>query len=159
MGEIERSGGCACGAVRYRVTGAPIMVHHCLCRICQRETGGTGVVNGFWETDRVSVESGEFTETELPGGSGEPHVVRRCTACHIAVLSHYPRLGRAMAAIPAGTLDDPASITPDVVVYTESKMDWVTLPEGIPSFPGYYNPRETLSPESLERLRALQKRD
>ena len=32
-------GGCACGHVRYRLESAPIIVHGCHCRYCQRMSG------------------------------------------------------------------------------------------------------------------------
>jgi hypothetical protein len=32
-------GGCACGAVRYEFTGEPVMMGHCQCRACQRDSG------------------------------------------------------------------------------------------------------------------------
>ena len=38
--EQERTGGCACGAVRYRACGAIEFAFHCHCRKCQRATGG-----------------------------------------------------------------------------------------------------------------------
>jgi hypothetical protein len=31
-------GRCACGAVRYRMIGAPMFVHCCHCLDCQRQT-------------------------------------------------------------------------------------------------------------------------
>src|ERR1041384_5842842 len=34
------SGGCACGAVRYESTAAPVMMLQCHCRDCQRSSGG-----------------------------------------------------------------------------------------------------------------------
>lgn len=33
------SGGCLCGAIRYRLARVPTDVGHCHCRICQRSTG------------------------------------------------------------------------------------------------------------------------
>src|SRR5439155_12221360 len=33
------SGGCACGAIRYECTAAPLFSLNCHCRDCQRETG------------------------------------------------------------------------------------------------------------------------
>ena len=35
----EREGGCACGAVRYRVRGKPTRVGICHCTDCRQETG------------------------------------------------------------------------------------------------------------------------
>ncbi len=55
----------------------------------------------------------------------------------------------------AGSLDDPGSVTPDVVIFTESKMPWVALPGGIPAFERYYDFREVLPQESRDRLMAL----
>src|SRR3954470_4854536 len=34
------TGGCACGAVRYESTAAPVMMLNCHCRDCQRSSGG-----------------------------------------------------------------------------------------------------------------------
>ena len=34
-------GGCDCGRVRYRMETAPLFVHCCHCRWCQRETGAS----------------------------------------------------------------------------------------------------------------------
>jgi len=35
------TGGCLCGAVRYRCDGEPMMAGHCHCEDCRR-TSGTG---------------------------------------------------------------------------------------------------------------------
>lgn len=155
MAETIREGGCSCGAVRYRVTGAPIMVHNCHCRQCQQQTGSTSVVNGFWESDNIEIAQGETVEFAVPGGSGDPHVILRCAACGSAILSYYGRLGRLLSGVRAGSLDEPGSITPDVAIFTAEAMPWVALPEGIPHFETYYDPREVLAEASLDRLRAL----
>ena len=53
----RREGGCACGAVRYALTSAPMFVHCCHCRDCQRQTGSAFVINAMIERDRVQVLS------------------------------------------------------------------------------------------------------
>ena len=159
MSEMRvREGGCACGAVRYRVEGEPIMVHNCHCRLCQKQTGSTSVVNAFIETDRIALLQGELTDHVVEGGSGDPHTIRRCSKCGTAMWSHYARLGTLGAGIRAGTLDEPGSVTPDVVIFTESKLPWVSLPEGIPAFEQYYDFREVLPTASNDRLMALAER-
>ena len=153
-----REGGCACGAARYRVSGEPMMVHQCHCRQCQQQTGSTGVVNAFWESERVEMLSGELHEFSVPGGSGAPHTIARCAQCGTALFSYYGRLGRLSTGVRAGSLDEPGSVTPDVVLFTAEAMPWVTFAEGIPRFEGYYDPRDILPGESLDRLRALSAR-
>ena len=41
----ERTGGCACGGVRYRLTSEPLIVHCCHCLNCQRQTESAFVIN------------------------------------------------------------------------------------------------------------------
>ena len=155
---MVREGGCTCGAVRYRLTGEPIMVHNCHCRLCQQQTGSTSVVNLFVETDRIDLLQGELTDHVVLGGSGNPHTIRRCGTCGTALWSHYARLGTLGAGLRAGTLDNPDGVTPDVVIFTKSKMPWVPLPEGIPAFEEYYEFREVLPAQSNARLMALAER-
>ncbi len=49
----------AAASLRYRAEGEPIFVNNCHCRLCQRQTGGTGVVNAFYESDRVELLQGD----------------------------------------------------------------------------------------------------
>lgn len=156
--ETIREGGCGCGQVRYRLRGEPIFVNNCHCRLCQQQTGSTSVVNMFLEAERVELLQGDLTEHTVTAGSGGPHVIWRCAGCGSALWSIYPRLGRLGLGVRAGTLDDPGSVTPDAVIFTDSKMPWVTLPDGIPSFAATYNPYELLPPERSARLQTMLER-
>ena len=33
------TGGCACGAIRYEISGEPMVMNDCQCRDCQRKSG------------------------------------------------------------------------------------------------------------------------
>jgi hypothetical protein len=149
----ELEGGCACGAVRYRLTSAPMFVHCCHCHDCQRQTGSAFVLNALIEADRVDV-SGETVPISMPTDSGKPHIVYRCPKCQTAMWSEYG--GRTKDRfVRVGTLDDPAQMPPDVHIFTRSKLPWVTLPEGVPAFDIYYETKKLWPAESLERRRAL----
>ncbi len=37
---LPLEGGCQCGALRYQVVSAPLMVYNCHCTNCQRIGGG-----------------------------------------------------------------------------------------------------------------------
>jgi len=155
MTEAAREGGCGCGHLRYRVEGEPIFVNNCHCRLCQRQTGSTSVVNAFFESERVTVTSGALTEFTTKGGSGGDHTICRCATCGTTVFSYYPRVGRVGTGIRVGSFDNPDGFTPTAIVFTESKMPWVPLPEGIPAFEQYYNPKELVSEANFARLIAL----
>lgn len=147
-------GGCACGAVRYRLTSAPMFVHCCHCRDCQRQTGSAFVLNALIENDRIERLSGEVEPTLVPTDSDEPHDIYRCSACRTAVWSDYNRR-RVLLFVRVGTLDDPTSLAPDVHIYTRSKLPWVALPSGASAFEAYYDPWKVWPAASLERRRAL----
>ena len=127
-----REGMCSCGSVRYRLTADPLIVHACHCLNCQRQTGSAFVINILVETDCVEVVTGEVERVDLPRDDGTIQPVFRCPTCRIALFSGYdfPWL----RFVRAGTLDDPASVTPDAHIYTRSKLDWVTVPQSALAF-------------------------
>jgi hypothetical protein len=145
-----REGGCACGAVRYRLTAEPLIVHCCHCLNCQRQTGSAFVVNVLIEADQVEV-GGEPEPVAVPRGS-KKQKIWRCPACQIAVFSQYTT--PAIRFVRAGTLDDPSSVAPDVHIYTRSKLPWVELPESTPAFRSYYDPAALWPPQSRARYEA-----
>jgi hypothetical protein len=147
-------GGCACGSVRYRMASAPMFVHCCHCRDCQRQTGSAFVLNALIETNRVPVLSGELRRSEMPTDSGRPHGIYRCAGCGTALWSEYGGIEK-LRFVRVGTLDDPHALAPDVHIYTRSKQPWLVLPPGVPAFEGYYDSKTVWPAASLERRRAL----
>jgi hypothetical protein len=150
----ELLGGCACGAVRYRLTSGPMFVHCCHCRDCQRQTGSAFVVNALYEADRVEVLAGEVAPSRMPTDSGSPHDVWRCVQCGTALWSIYG--GRtALRFVRATTLDRRGALQPDVHIYTRSKLPWVELPPDTPAFEEYYDSAQLWPKESLKRRGAV----
>jgi len=147
-------GGCACGQVRYQLNSAPLFVHCCHCKDCQRQTGTAFVLNALIETDRVDVLSGQTALYGMPTDSGRSHEVARCASCGTAVWSHYGGLKKLMF-VRVGTLDEPAALPPDVHIYTRSKLPWIALPPGVPAFEAYYDSKTLWPAESLARRRVL----
>ncbi|MBV9812771.1 MAG: GFA family protein [Acetobacteraceae bacterium] len=154
---MAAEGGCTCGQVRYRLTGAPMIVHACHCTWCQRETGTVHALNALYEADRVIHLAGEPELVQTPSASGAGQVIARCPACRVAIWSNYAGSGAATRFVRVGTLDDPAALPPDVHIFTSSKQPWVVLPPGAKAFAEYYRTSEVWSPESLDRLRAVRR--
>jgi hypothetical protein len=146
-------GGCACGTVRYRLTSEPLFIHCCHCLNCQRQTGSAFVINLLLETDRVAVLTGEPQPVDAPRDDGGAQRIFRCPSCQVAVFSEYgwPEL----RFVRGGTLDNPAAATPDVHIFTRSKLPWVELPNDTPAFDVYYDSRTLWPAASLERLDAI----
>ena len=147
-------GGCFCRKVRYRLTSAPMFVHCCHCRNCQVQTGSAFVLNALIETARIEKLCGEPEITTVESGSGDPHDIYRCPDCRTAVWSDYGRRP-GLRFVRVGTLDDPTALSPDVHIFTRSKLPWVRLPENANSCEAYYDTEKLWPPESLERRRAI----
>ena len=151
----ERTGGCACGAVRYRLQSEPLIVHCCRCLNCQRQTGSAFVINLLIERDRVEVLAGTPRAVDAPRDDGSAQRIYRCPDCQVAVFSEYSR--PQIWFVRAGTLDDPRNVVPDVHIFTRSKVKWITLPTETPAFAVYYDAKTVWPQASLKRLKeALQ---
>jgi hypothetical protein len=115
-------GGCACGSVRYRLSSSPLFIHCCHCLNCQRQTGSAFVINLMVEADRVEVVAGAPQPVEVPRDDGSTQRIFRCPSCQVAVFSEYGR--PEVRYVRAGTLDRPSGVTPDVHIFTKSKVSW-----------------------------------
>jgi len=151
-------GGCDCRYVRYRLESAPLVVHCCHCRWCQRETGASFALNAMIEADRVTLTAGEPQMIDTPSASGKGQKIFRCPNCRIAVWSNYAGAGAAVRFVRVGTLDDPDALPPDLHIFTGSKQPWVVLPEGARAFTEYYDAKSEWSADRLARRDALRAR-
>ncbi len=152
-------GGCACGAARYRLTRAPLIVHGCHCQSCQRQSGGFHAVNALIESHYVERIQGAIADWDLPTPTGAGQTVTRCVECGVALWSNYHALTRGhgdiIRFVRAGTLDDPSLAPPDVYIYCESRNPAVLLPVDATCFDEFYNLWEVWPLASQERLNTL----
>jgi hypothetical protein len=148
-------GGCTCRHVRYRMISKPLFVHCCHCRWCQRETGSAFVLNAMIEADRVQLLEGGVVVIDTPSQSGKGQRISRCSTCQVAVWSNYAGAGDAIRFVRVGTLDEPASLPPDIHIYTLSKQPWLVLPPDVPAEPEFYKLSTRWPAASLQRRAEL----
>src|SRR5690606_4404512 len=142
------SGGCQCGAVRFRVEGALGDASVCHCRMCQKAFGA-------FYAPLVSVRGARLAWTR-----GEPkrfrssnHVRRGfCGDCGTPLTFEAPD-GVALAI---GAFDDPSGIAPEIQWGTEAKLPFV---DAIPSLPGEDTMQDTGAAPYLEDLASYQHPD
>ena len=147
---MSLEGGCACGDVRYKLTEAPMIVHACHCRDCQRLTGSAFALN-MWIERKFVETTGETIVARQTAGSGKPHEIFSCPRCGTALWSKYHAAPGDTLLVRAGTLDDPAAVKPDVHIFTRSKVPWLELPNGARSFPAFYKIEDVWPAASLAR--------
>jgi hypothetical protein len=148
-------GGCDCRHVRYRMETAPLFVHCCHCRWCQRETGASFALNALIESDRIVLVGGEPELIDTPSASGAGQKIARCPKCRIALWSHYAGAGPILKFVRVGTLDEPDHLRPDIHIFTSTKQPWVVIPEGMPAVAEFYDAKKYWPPASLERRQAF----
>ena len=126
MADIHE-GGCLCGAVRYRVTGAALARTLCHCVSCRRATGGVSVAWAVFPAGDVEVVRGAIAEY-----SSSPGIFWGfCRACGSLVA--YRRDSRPEHRdVTTATLDDPDAFPPTVEIWTGEKIGWETLDPELP---------------------------
>lgn len=118
------TGGCQCGAVRYRATGLG-RASVCHCRMCQRAVGNvmaplvdaTGVE---WQGTPATWASSSIAERGFCATCGTPLFLRD--------FSEPPGACELMIA----TLDDPEMAPPEYHYGVESQVGWLKLADGLP---------------------------
>lgn len=152
-----KEGGCGCGYVRYTIKTAPLIVHCCHCRYCQRQTGSAFVINALYEAAEVAVTTGTVNEILTPSPSGNGQTIARCPKCQVALWSNYYMGGikEKIRFLRVGTLDYPDLMPPDVHIYTESKQPWFELSKSATSVVNFYEWKDVWSEENQNKLLKL----
>jgi len=127
-------GGCACRAVRYATDAEPMMVVHCQCRKCQQLSGtGHASLAGF-PASAVDIK-GELKFWSYKADSGNAASRGHCPNCGSPVVGKTSGFAD-MVAIHLASLDDPAKVNPQMVVYHAGAQPWDHLDAGLQRFPG-----------------------
>ena len=134
MSERKLNGGCACGAVRYECTVAPVLTAHCHCRDCQRSSGAAMATVFAVPRARFHLLQGETASYRYTGDSGNPVIRHFCSHCGSPLFSDVTVVPD-LWFLRAASLDDPSQITPSMHVYCDSAQPWDKLADdGLPRF-------------------------
>jgi len=148
---FPRSGGCACGAVRYRLLGEPLELHVCHCTDCQRVTGSAFVMSMVTRRDTVELTQGAPTVCDFETPEGIHRREQRCAECGSRLWSEPNGLPELLTLRP-GTLDDHGWLRPIAHIWTRSAQPWVEIPPDVLRYEG--NP-----PDPVELVRAWRGRE
>jgi len=126
------SGGCACGAIRYECSAAPLRMINCHCRDCQRASGSGYSATLIMAADSVRLLRGECSEHRIVAESGNVAKREFCGVCGSPLFA--ASLARPeLIGVKAASLDDPSWFAPEADVWVESAQPWDRM-GGIPKF-------------------------
>lgn len=130
MDEPIIAGGCACGAVRYRITGAPLVSATCQCRSCRRASAAPIVPWVHVEESRFAITAGAPVAF-----ASSPDVTRTfCGRCGTP-LTYRKTSYAGKLDVTTCSLDAPDAFPPVVHLWTSHALAWVALADGLPSLP------------------------
>jgi hypothetical protein len=130
---VSKTGGCACGQVRYTLDPARMArPYACHCRDCQTRSGSAFTVQVLALPDALEI-SGETIEGRVTQPSGAEVIQVGCPRCLTRIYAR--NLARPdFITLRGGTLDDSDTLVPGVHLWTSSKQPWVTIPEGVTAY-------------------------
>lgn len=123
------SGGCQCGAVRYRAVGELGYPHLCHCRMCQKAAG-----NYFLPL--AAAMRSDFTITRgAAKWFASSDLVRRgfCGDCGTPLFYDMPEAD--FINITLGSLDDPDAVRPVMQSNIDRKISWFHALDSLPVEP------------------------
>ena len=127
---MEWTGGCLCGAVRYRATADPIRAVICHCDMCRKVSGAPLLSFVHFPVDAFTWVEGEPTRYR-----SSPEAERGfCAACGSTLTMHETVLGDRVQ-VSLGSLDRAEDIRPDDHVWTDSQLSWLRIEDDLPRFP------------------------
>ena len=132
--DTVHEGGCACGAVRYRVHGQPAAGLVCHCRFCQRRLGSAFAVIAYFSDQDVEITQGRLASCQHESDeSGRWLKMEFCPVCGTTI-THTVELRPGFRGVAGGTFDDPDWFRIDRHIWTRSARPWVTFPPDVDVF-------------------------
>ncbi|MGE0007454.1 MAG: GFA family protein [Parvibaculaceae bacterium] len=126
-------GGCACGAVRYEITGEPVFSNDCQCLTCQKKSG-TGHCSYLTFPSKENVKvTGKAALWEVAGDSGNLKTHAFCPACGSPVYLTFAAMPDIFT-VHAASLDDPGRYQPQAVTYAIRGHAWDNLDPAVARF-------------------------
>lgn len=128
------TGGCMCGAVRYRISGRPIVAGLCHCDRCRPQSGGA--FSTIILIKRSTFEQqGEMAAFADIGTSGLPVARRYCPRCGSPVTTDMA-VAPELMIVKVGGIDANEWFHPAVELFVGRRRPWVAPVPGAQQFEG-----------------------
>jgi hypothetical protein len=128
------TGGCLCGAIRYRVSQPIEKVIACHCTHCQRISGAACSHNAALQTSAVTFTAGTPKRYVDTADSGNKLLRFFCEHCGSSLYSQREKMPEMMV-LKVGTLDEPGDLKLLMNIWTRSARSWMPLDPEVQQYP------------------------
>ncbi|GLT16545.1 hypothetical protein GCM10007938_03210 [Vibrio zhanjiangensis] len=123
------TGSCNCGAIKYQISGTIKKIVNCHCNLCRKMNGSAfstyaAVLQSGFEL--ISGQLGCFKVSE----NARKYFCNQCVTPIYNMSSNYTGLN----IVHLGSLDCAEILEPEVNIYDESKLQWLTDIGQLPTF-------------------------
>jgi len=132
----EVTGGCYCGAVRYRATNVRRDVTECHCSQCRKQAGHRHADTDT-TIDQVTIDGAEHVTWFRASPEAERGF---CSVCGSHMFWKHPKTD--CMGLSAASVDQPTGLRMAKHIFVESKGDYYDITDGLPRFIGYDTPAE-----------------
>ena len=131
-GTLPITGGCLCGAVRYEVTGEPLVTGHCHCADCRGNSGAPVVTLVIFAADKVRFTKGERKIYQSSPGMGRAF----CGQCGTPLTLEGESKDPPTIEFHISTFDDPDAYVPSLHWYHSRRLAWFDVADDLPRYQG-----------------------
>ncbi len=132
MADTVLKGGCLCGAVRYEIHGAAMVVGHCHCEHCRKSAGAGHTTIAAYAESAVKI-TGALTHYKIKADSGMMADRGFCPTCGSWITGN-PESAPGVIAITVASLDDPETLAPQMRFFDKRRITWDTIDPALPAF-------------------------
>jgi hypothetical protein len=138
-----QSGGCACGAVRYRIEGELFDTGWCHCRLCQRSSGAPAIA---FSSARIADFDIEAVADRLRAWRSTSFGERQFCAVCGSLLTIRVDFQPETIDIAAATLDQPEIVRPEFHIFCKDALVWAPVDDGLPRYEAFRPETRGLAP-------------
>jgi hypothetical protein len=132
MDERSLEGGCQCGAIRYRVSGEPLLAALCHCTMCRRANAAPAVAWAMFREAQVAFLRGRPTSYASSPGARRGF----CAACgsQISFTADYIP---GLIDLTIGSFDHPETVAPTLHYWDRERLPWLRFADDLPKYPEF----------------------
>jgi hypothetical protein len=124
------TGGCHCGAVRYRIEGEALTHALCHCSDCRRHAGAPMVGWTMYKAAAVTVTRGT-PQIYRSSAHGRRHF---CAACGTGLFYKNDDMLPGLIDVQSATADNPEAVPAQCHIQTAERISWMEHAHELPAF-------------------------